>query len=102
MLLRKETAKALAEWNRTAIMKYKMTFIQMKIFNKILKVWEEKVGKGNVDEIGIIQIIKIADVHGDGKKRIKVNGETHLVPIEDIVLDGIRGTDVSKYPKVKS
>lgn len=102
MILEKETAKTLAEWNRTAIMKYKMTFIQMKIFNKILKVWEKRVGKGNVDEIGLIQIIKIADTNGDGKKRIIINGETHLVPIEDIILDGIRGTDVPKYPKVKS
>lgn len=77
-----------------------MTKTQKKIFNKILNVWEKRVGKGNVDDKRLVQIIMMADIHGDGKKRIKIDGETHLVPIEDIMLHGIKGTDVLNYPKM--
>ena len=77
-----------------------MTIIQQKIFNKILKEWGKRVSIENVDEETLIKIIKFADVHEDGKKRVSLLGDNkvHLVPIEDIILNGLRGTEIEKYP----
>jgi hypothetical protein len=77
-----------------------LTEIQQKIFDKVLEEWEKRVGLGNVDKETLADIIKFADTDGDGKKRIGLFGETHLrlVPIEDIILNGVKGTDLEKYP----
>lgn len=60
---------------------------------------EVEITEGKNFRIHIKSIFKSA---GMMYKRIIINGETYLVPIEDIILDGIRGIDVPNYPKVKS
>lgn len=76
-----------------------------KIFRKVKKEWEKRVGIGNVDEKSLKKIIELADTNGDGKKRIIIDGRTYLVPIEDIILKvlGISGREVmEKYPLEKA
>ena len=81
----------------------KLTKIQQKIFDKVKKEWEKKIGKGNVDEEVLKKIIKLADTEGDGKKRVSVLGlnKTYLVPIEDIILDGIKAFELDKYETIE-
>lgn len=77
-----------------------LTKIQQRIFDKVKQNWEKRVGKGVIDETLLTNIIIIADTQGDGKKRVTVEGKgTYLVPIEDILLIGIKGWDIEKYPK---
>ena len=81
-----------------------MTLIQTEIFKKVKGEWEKRIGKGNVDEFTLKNIIQIADVHGDGLKRVSLIGkkEVHLIPIEDIILAGLKAVDIKKYPVEKS
>lgn len=62
-----------------------LTEKQQEIFEKAKTAWEERVGKGNVDEEGLKRIIIIADTHNDGLKRISPIGsdKVHLVPMEE-------------------
>ena len=78
-----------------------LTEIQEGIFEKVKSNWEERVGRGNVDEDVLKKIIVISDIHGDGKKRVKrrETGELFLVPIEDILLIGVKEEELDKYPK---
>ena len=80
-----------------------LTDVQQDIFNKVKENWEERVGKGNVDEDALRDLITMADKHGDGNKRITVeNKGTYLVPIEDIILIGVDAADIEKkYPKIE-
>lgn len=77
-----------------------LTEKQQGIFEKVKSAWEERVGKGNVDEEGLRRIIIVADTDKDGLKRISLIGsdKVHLVPIEEIILNGLKGTDIDKYP----
>ena len=77
-----------------------LTEKQQEIFEKVKAAWGERVGKGNVDEDGLKRIITIADIDNDGLKRVSLIGsdKVHLVPIEDIILNGLKGTDIDKYP----
>ena len=77
-----------------------LTEKQQEIFEKVKAAWEERVGKGNVDEEGLKRIIIVADTDKDGLKRISLIGsdKVHLVPIEEIILNGLEGTDIDKYP----
>ena len=74
--------------------------IQQQIFDKVKENWVQRVGKGAVDEVVLASIIKLADTEGDGKKRVTVEGKgTYLVPIEDIILVGIKAQEIEKYPR---
>lgn len=75
--------------------------VQQEIFNEVKTEWEKRTGKGNVDEGSLKRIIIMADTDGDGKKRVVVSGKTHLVPISDIILDGLRASEIDKYPIVE-
>ena len=81
----------------------KLTEIQQKIFDKVKSDWEKRVGIGKVDDDSLCDIIMMADTEGDGKKRVSVLGMKgiYLVPIENIILDGLKAVDIEKYPKVK-
>lgn len=76
--------------------------VEDRIFNKIKREWEKIVGKGNVDTSILRKIIRISNTDDDGKKRITLmsTGKTYLIPIEAIILEGIRGCDLNKYPTV--
>jgi hypothetical protein len=74
-----------------------------KIFRKVKKEWEKRVGRGNADEKSLKKIIELADTNGDGKKRVIIEGKIYLVPIEDIILKGISGREVKEnYPEEKN
>ena len=77
-----------------------LTEKQQEIFEKVKAAWEERVGKGNVDEEGLKRIIIVADTDKDGLKRVSLMGsdKVHLVPIEAIILNGLKGSDIDKYP----
>jgi len=75
-----------------------LTSIQKYIFKKCLQRKPEwKNNSGTLKEI-----IKMADIQGDGYKRITVIGKgTYLVPIEDILCFGIKGKEVPlKYRRI--
>jgi hypothetical protein len=72
---------------------------QQKIFDKVLLEWEKRVGRGRVDERMLEEIILLADTNGDGKKRVSVCGKTFLVPIDDIILNGLTGRKATGYPE---
>lgn len=72
------------------------------IFGKIMKVWIKRHGKDKLNPIIINSIRDMLKVipDEDGCKRV-INagtGKTHLVPIEDIILDGLKGNELYKYP----
>jgi hypothetical protein len=48
----------------------------------------------------LIKVIRLGNTNGDGYKRICRIGETkmHLVPIEDIILYGVKAQELDKYP----
>jgi hypothetical protein len=80
-----------------------MNRIQDKIFRKVKEEWEKRVGIGNVDEKMLKNMIEFADANGDGKKRVIIEGKAYLVPIEEIILNGISGKEVKeKYPEEKA
>jgi len=79
---------------------HKIEKVKNKIFKKVKKEWEKRVGKGKVDEDMLKTLIEISFTNDDGKKRIVVGGKTYLVPIEDIFLKGLKGNEVKeKYPE---
>jgi len=77
-----------------------LTKRQQEIFEKVKADWGKRVGAGNVNEDTLKRIIVDADTDGDGFKRVQKVGskKTYLVPIEDILLIGVRVTDLEKYP----
>lgn len=73
------------------------------IYNKVIEVLSVKYGELNDRVKRVIRsTIIMADTRGDGKKLIirQSTGERFLVPIEDIILYGIREEELDKYPKV--
>ena len=78
-----------------------MTKKQQEIFDKVKQAWEAIAGPGRVDGKILEGIIVMADTNNDGKKRIVCDGDTYLVPIEDIIIDGVKAVDLFKYPKEK-
>lgn len=68
----------------------------------ILKVWEEQYGKDNIDPKKVKDVRKmlLLSPHEDGLMPVKIIGGkgTHTVPIKNIILKGLRGKDVEKYP----
>jgi len=77
-----------------------LTEIEQKIFDRVK---EEYIGKGitPVDGPYLKRVIKLANVDGDGYKRVTRMDRpdrTYLVPIEDIILYGIKAEELDKYP----
>jgi hypothetical protein len=71
------------------------------IFNKVKAEWIKRHEEVNLDPEKLKQL-KMVLKHcpdEDGLKRVSViGGKTHLVPYEEIILNGLKGTDVEKYP----
>lgn len=72
-----------------------LTEVEQKIFDIVVAKHD-----GPVDEIRLKKYIKLANVHGDGYKRVSRMGEdkVFLVPIEDFFLYGIKAWELDKYP----
>lgn len=73
--------------------------IEKRIFEKCRRAYEER--GLIIDEDWLRNVISLANTDGDGMKRVVFQGATYLVPIEDIILDGLRGCDVPKYQREK-
>ena len=70
---------------------------------KLREGWRKKQAKGaKLDYIFLKAIRKLLEVcpDEDGLKRTvdMETGNTHLVPIEDILLNGLRQKDLKNYP----
>ena len=74
-----------------------LTDVEQKIFDKVVAEYRKR--KIIPDEAFLKMLIEMANVHGDGYKRVIRIGEdkTYLVPIEDIILHGVKATELDKY-----
>lgn len=74
-----------------------LTDVEQKIFDKVVAEYRKR--KITHNEGFLKMIIKMGNVHGDGYKRVIRSGEdkTYLVPIEDIILHGVKATELDKY-----
>jgi hypothetical protein len=74
--------------------------------DKIMKVWEKRYGKNKIDQNKLMILAKSLELspHEDGRLRITLIEDkktTYLVPMEDVILFGLKAEDVKKYPKEK-
>lgn len=76
-----------------------LTDVEQKIFDKVQATYKER-GVTKMPWDFYKKIIKMANTNGDGFKRVSRIGEdkTYLVPIETIILCGLREQDLDKYP----
>jgi len=74
-----------------------LTDIEQKIFDKVIEEYKKRGKIADGDHLK--KIIKLGNVQGDGYKRVSRIGEdkTFLVPIEDIILHGLKATELDKY-----
>ena len=75
------------------------------IFERVKKEWIKRHGEKNLNP-AILNTLKkslLSIPDDDGNKRVKSlsTGKTHLVPIERIILNGLRGDELDKYPVEK-
>jgi hypothetical protein len=77
-----------------------MNDIQQEIFEKVKKEWQHRSGNENINEDFLRSLIIFADTNQDGKKRVisMRTGKTHLVPIERIILDGLKEEELEQFP----
>lgn len=77
--------------------------------SKILGVWDERVGVENCDQILTVGLYKtlLESPHEDGLMPVSVYdkkehlNDVHLVPMEEIILFGLKGNEVNQYGKDK-
>jgi len=77
-----------------------LTEIEQKIFDRVMAEYNKR-GITPDDEMYLKAIIRLGNVHGDGYKRVTRMDRpdrTYLVPIEDIILYGIKAEELDKYP----
>ena len=78
-----------------------LTDVEQKIFVKVIAEYHRR----NIvpDDEYLKKIIKLGNTNGDGYKRVsRIGGDkTYLVPIEDIILHGLKATDLDKYPTIE-
>ena len=74
-----------------------LTEVEQKIFDKVIAEYHKR--ELIPDEEYLKKIIKLGNTDGDGYKRVsKIGGDkTYLVPIETIILCGLRAEDLDKY-----
>ncbi len=74
--------------------------IERRIFDKVADEYRKRGIVFSEEQVHFIKaIIKLGNVQGDGFKRCCRIGEkkTFLVPLEDIILFGVRAEDLDKY-----
>ncbi len=72
------------------------------IMSKAVKYWEIKYGRENIDlQVcnGLKNVLELSP-HEDGIMPVENmdTGKTHLVPMIDIIVKGIKGSELDKYP----
>ena len=83
-------------------MKMKKNERYYEIREKILKFWKKKHGKlisQKKSEEKLDMILEMIP-DDDGMKRVTAipDGTTHLVPVEDMIMYGLKGNEITKYP----
>lgn len=72
------------------------------IFNNIVKEWIKRYGYKQLNQKTLVElkILLHALPDEDGCKRCVSleTGKTHLVPVEKIILEGLRGDELHKFP----
>lgn len=75
-----------------------------KIYDEILVEWVERHGKDNLDSEKLESIRKMLHSMPEDSiyKRVTSmeTGKTHMIPIKEIILNGLNGHDLSKYPVI--
>jgi hypothetical protein len=75
------------------------------IMSKVVKVWLNKNSKKIIDfeKVEAVRQILIGSPHEDGFMRVQhiETGKVHLVPFEEIILNGLKGKDLEKFPVEK-
>jgi len=73
------------------------------IMDKVIKEWIKRHGIVNIDpqKIGALKKVLQDSPHNDGLMRVQLigGGSTYLVPFKDIILNGLKGEDIEKYPE---
>ena len=76
-----------------------------KIYKEIETEWIKRHDKEKLDPEKLRAIKKMLEVipDEDGNKRVTSmeTGKTHLVPIKEIILNGLKGNELNKYPEQK-
>lgn len=71
------------------------------IWKKVYKTWCYKYSKKNLnpDAVKYTKNAIYNFPHEDGKQRVKLEGNNkiYLAPISDIILNGLKGSEVTKY-----
>ena len=74
-----------------------------KIYSEIEAEWTKKYGKENLDTKklrAIKEMLKhIPDEDGNKRVTDMMTGKTHLVPVKDIIMKGLRGDCLKEYPE---
>jgi hypothetical protein len=72
------------------------------IMDKVIKEWIKRHGVINLDpqKIEMLKNVLKDSPHEDGLMRVQLigGGPTYLVPFEEIILNGLKGEDIEKYP----
>ena len=73
------------------------------IMKDVVKIWENTLGKEKIDTEKVKAVTEVLreSPHEDGLMPVTStakNGKTHLVPLKDIILKGLRGDELGKYP----
>lgn len=70
------------------------------IMSKVMKEWAKRYDFDNIDPIKVkmTRDMLLMSPHEDGFMRVEVIGSdgTYLVPFEDIILEGLKGEEISK------
>lgn len=70
---------------------------------KVIKEWTERYDFDNIDPVKIkmTRDMLLLSPHEDGFMRVSLAGtkDVYLVPVEDIILNGLKGDELEKYEK---
>ena len=74
-----------------------------KIIKKVITGWQDRLpreAKILPEQIDSLRWALKQSPYEDGNARVKslVTGKTYLVPYEEIILNGIKGNELNKYP----
>ena len=73
------------------------------IMNKVVSEWKKRIPDGaklSQEQIDMLRQCLSMSPHDDGLMRVTSfeTGKTHLVPMEEMILYGLRGDKLEKYP----
>lgn len=78
-----------------------------KIMKRIINAWTARLPKGaklSEDQLYAVRAALSIAPDDDGLKRVQSleTGKVHLVPYEHIILNGLKGSELEKFPEEKN